>query len=79
VNVELFNSIKRILEEEYQKRRAGQGEGGAEESNGKKTKKMDECLGDGKYTILNVSKVNHPFSEVCLLLNFNLIFFSHQG
>jgi hypothetical protein len=77
VNVELFESIQKILEEEYQKRKAGQSGGGAEESNGKKTKKMEtenefECLGDGKFTIINESWVNHPFSEVCLFLGIRI-------
>lgn len=77
VNVELFGSIRRILDEESQKRGAGQSGGGTQESNGKKTKKMEtekefECLGDGKFTIINESWVNHPFSEVCLFLGIRI-------
>ena len=52
-NVELFNSIKRVIEEESQKTVAPAATGN-----------RPECNGDRKYTILNISLVNHPFSEV---------------
>ena len=52
-NLELFNSIKRVLEEENQK-----------SSFDSQNRQNEECTGEGKYTILNVSLVNHQFSEV---------------
>lgn len=57
--MELFNSIKRVLEEENQKVSQNQ--------------QNAQCTREGKYTILNVSLVNHQFSEVCFLINRNII------
>jgi len=53
-NVELLTAIRRLLEEESQQ----------VEQQKKRSDPVNSCKGERKYTILNVSLVNHPFSEV---------------
>ncbi|CAK5037585.1 unnamed protein product [Meloidogyne enterolobii] len=53
-NVELLTAIRRLLEEESQQ----------VEQQKKRSDPVNVCKGERKYTILNVSLVNHPFSEV---------------
>lgn len=57
-NVELLASIRRLLEEESQQ----------VEQQDKRSDHTIGCNGDKKYSILNVSHVNHPFSEVIIFM-----------